>query len=60
MQVPKAAQVAFDGEVPFSFSMAQVELLLSSRGFSRGEHLAKARSGGEDIAATASDPTIAS
>jgi hypothetical protein len=60
MRMPKAAQVAFDGEVPFSFSMAQVNSLSPSRGFSRGEHLAKARFGGEDIAATASDPTIAS
>jgi hypothetical protein len=58
--MPKAAQVAFDGGVPFSFSMAQVELLSPSRGFSRGEHLAEAWSGGEDTAATTSDPTIAS
>jgi hypothetical protein len=52
MRVPKPG-MAFHGEVPFLFSIAQVEALWPSGSLPGEEHLAKASIGCDDIAAIA-------
>jgi hypothetical protein len=51
MRMPKAARVAFGGEMRFVPSMAQAYLLSPIRKFSAGAPLSKARSNGRPIEA---------
>lgn len=53
MRMPKA-RMAFDGEVTFLFSRAQVGALSPSRGLPGEEYLAQAPIGSDDISANGS------